>query len=108
MYLLALEACSQQLGSSTTRSRTSPAPGRNCRHNEVYFGPIMPTHGFGVGAPLRYVGGKRELKNVRGLKDYLKHALSGESSKFSKRGTVGGRSSRETAVVQSSRALRRR
>jgi oxygen-independent coproporphyrinogen-3 oxidase len=52
-------------------------PGRRCRHNQVYWANHA-YFGFGLGAA-RYVNGSRET-NVRNLGNYLRKALSGEST----------------------------
>jgi oxygen-independent coproporphyrinogen-3 oxidase len=72
-------------------------PDRRCRHNAVYWANHA-YYGFGVGAA-RYVGGKREL-NVRGLKDYLKRVLAGESPTFQSEELGQEERARETAVIQ--------
>jgi oxygen-independent coproporphyrinogen-3 oxidase len=51
-------------------------PGRECRHNQTYWGNLA-YFGFGVGAA-RYVDGRREL-NTRSLDTYLRRVLAGES-----------------------------
>jgi oxygen-independent coproporphyrinogen-3 oxidase len=71
--------------------------GHRCRHNEVYWANHA-YYGFGVGAA-RYVRGKRET-NVRGLNDYIKRVLSGESPTFQREQLGREERARETVVIQ--------
>jgi len=76
-------------------------PGRECRHNQTYWGNLA-YFGFGVGAA-RYVDGRREL-NTRSLDTYLRRVLAGESPTIQSEQLKEPDRARETIGLQ----LRRR
>jgi oxygen-independent coproporphyrinogen III oxidase len=72
-------------------------PGRQCRHNLVYWANEA-YFGFGVGAA-RYIDGRREL-NSRDLRTYIKRILSGETAIFQSETLDPVDRARETLAVQ--------
>ncbi len=76
-------------------------PGRQCRHNRVYWANEA-YFGFGMGAA-RYVLGRREL-NTRDLQRYIQLSLSGTSPTWQSEELPPWERARETMAVQLRRA----
>ena len=76
-------------------------PGRQCRHNRVYWANEA-YFGFGMGAA-RYVLGRREL-NARDLQHYIKLCLSDKSPTWQSEELPSWERARETMAVQLRRA----
>jgi oxygen-independent coproporphyrinogen-3 oxidase len=100
MYSLAIDLL-ESAGFRQYEISNFARPGRECRHNQVYWANEA-YFGFGLGAA-RYVEGRREL-NTRNLTTYLRRCLSGQSPTFQSECLEGIERARETLAVQLRRA----
>jgi oxygen-independent coproporphyrinogen-3 oxidase len=96
MYLLAMDHL-EAMGFEHYEISNFARPGQRCKHNEIYWANYA-YFGFGLGAA-RYVQGRRDL-NVRGLNDYLKRVLAGESPTFQSEALGPEERAKETAIIQ--------
>ncbi len=77
-------------------------PGHRCRHNEVYWANHA-YFGFGLGAA-RYLNGRRTT-NTRNLRDYIRRALSGDSTAAHSEELEPEERARETLALQLRRSI---
>jgi oxygen-independent coproporphyrinogen-3 oxidase len=100
MYLLALDVLAAA-GYRRYEVSNHARPGRECRHNGVYWAN-WAYFGAGVGAA-RYVNGTRDL-NTRSLPTYLERIATGSSASIQSETLGPADRARETVVTQLRRA----